>query len=163
MKEIQLTQGQVALVDDEDYEELNKYKWQAHKHRNTWYATRTIRRKADPAAFQMHRQILGLVKGDGVEVDHIDGNGLNNTKQNLRIATNAENARNAGIGIRNTSGYKGVIFEKGPKKWRARIMVDSVPINLGLFTVIEDAARAYDKAATKYFKEFARLNFPGEH
>jgi hypothetical protein len=156
MKLISLTQGQSAIVDDVDFDELSRFKWYAHKDTtsHTFYAC------SDNAEgrFKMHRQIMHAP--DGLEVDHIDGNGLNNVRSNLRLATHAQNKWNIGIRAHNKSGYTGVCFHKQAGRWWATINVNGRQISLGLFDEIEDAARARDAAALKYHGEFARLNFP---
>jgi hypothetical protein len=152
-KKIQLTQNQVALVDDEDFEYLSQWKWYAR-----WSTfTETFYAASNKAPMDsMHAQIMKTPKG--MRTDHIDGNTLNNQKSNLRICTHAENLRNRGKGKNNTSGYKGV--SKHNKKWRVRIGVDNRVIRYGCYDTPELAARAYDELAKKYFGEFARLNFP---
>lgn len=161
MKEIPLTQGKVALVDDADAAIVAPYKWYASRHRGTFYARtdtggRLVRRR-----LAMHRVILGLGAGDGREVDHINGNGLDNRRANLRICTHAENLRNRGPQRNNRSGYKGVSLHPDGK-WTAHISINgSRNVRyLGLFSTPEDAARAYDAAARDLFGEYARLNFP---
>ncbi len=154
MKEIRLTQGKVALVDDEDFEWLSKQKWNAHKIRETWYATR---HGAD-GSFYMHRVIMNAPTDK--LVDHIDGNGLNNQKGNLRIASNAENLWNQGRHKNNTSGYKGIYLDKRCNKWAVQIRANrSSPQCMGYFETAEEAARVYDNAAKKLHGKFARLNF----
>ncbi len=108
----------------------------------------------------MHREILGLDHGDRRQVDHINGDGLDNRKENLRICDTSKNVINRSIGKINTSGYKGVNWRKKSKKWVARIGFNNKRIYLGDFNNKEDAARAYDTAALKYYGEFAKLNFP---
>jgi hypothetical protein len=161
MKEVVLTNGDVALVDDEDYEIVTSYTWRRWGRHNVWYAYTT----SQPNIL-MHRLIMGLP--DGI-IDHKDKNGLNNQKANLRVCTNAENIRNSRKRKDNTSGYKGVIFKcayhKGKKyplkkPWQAYIHFNKKQIHIGYYHTSEEAARAYDKKAKKYFGEFACLNFP---
>jgi hypothetical protein len=159
MREIPLTQGQVALVDDEDYERLSAFKWQVRRGRYTFYAQRGVTVSAGvQRTVQMHRVILDAPRD--MDVDHRDGNGLNNQRENLRLCTNTENQRNKRRYVNNTSGYKGVHWAKNVGKWWAYIHVDGAYKNLGYFTSKEDAARAYDEAAVKYYGEFAFLNKP---
>ena len=107
----------------------------------------------------MHRQIMNAPKG--TPIDHKDHNGLNNTRENLRLATISENARNCEKTKRPTSSkYKGVCWNKKSKKWQAHIHYNGISIHLGLFDSEEDAAKAYDEAAKIYHGEFAVLNFP---
>ena len=159
MREIPLTQGKVALVDDEDYEWLAQWRWTAwtSERNKTWYARRPIwkpeRRKSSIA---MHHLILPIQHGQ--TVDHKNGNGLDNQRHNLRLATNPENQCNAGPYSSNTSGYKGVCAV-GPR-WRAQLQVDGRKVHIGIFDVLEDAARAYDVAARELQGEFAYQNFP---
>lgn len=155
MKEIKLTQGKVALVDDEDYEYLNQWFWQAHKHRNTCYAVRSEKIfNGKRPGIKMHRVILNTPSE--LQVDHKDHNGLNNQKYNLRNCTNSQNKMNV-LPMSNT-GYLGVYYQNN--LIRAKIRIQKKSIHLGCFKTIEDAANAYDEAALKYFGEFANLNFP---
>ena len=119
-KEIPLTQGKVALVDDCDYEELSKYRWYAHKNYNTFYAQRKSPR--DPVTRKrniilMHVIIAGTP--NGMETDHINGNGLDNRRGNLRVVTTRQNAQNRHIC--KTSKYPGVSWDKDKRKWRVQI------------------------------------------
>lgn len=160
-KLIPLTQGKSAIVDDQDFEWLSQWKWCAHKDKNKWYAMRGVYTKGKVISVQMHRLILAAPQGR--EVDHWDGDGLNNQRHNLRLATQHENQRNRkNPNSNNTSGYKGVSWHKKDEKWVAQIIADGKHLNLGRFNTPEDAARAYDKAARNYYKEFASLNFPDE-
>jgi hypothetical protein len=159
MKEIQLTKGKVALVDDGDFERVNALKWQAFKNYQTWYARRnegsTPRRNV-----RMHQYILG-VRGKTSQIDHRDGNGLNNQRSNLRIATAMQNQSNRGPQRNNTSGFKGVCKRYG--KWRAQIKYKGEKISLGTYPDPAEAARAYDRKARELFGEFAWQNFPQEN
>ena len=143
MKRIKLTQGKFALVSDEDYEYLNQWKWFAHKGYTTFYAIRhslTINKKR--TLIYMHRVIAERM---GIKnPDHIDRNGLNNQRNNLREATKSQQRANQNLRSNNTSGYKGVCWHKKAKKWVAQIRVNKKYIYLGLFTNIKDAARAYN-------------------
>jgi hypothetical protein len=157
MKLIPLTQGQVAKVSDEWYEELNKYKWQAQycPHTKSYYAVRTSTLLGKQKMTMMHRVIAGTP--DGMETDHKDGDTLNNLPDNLRNSTHAQNGCNRGKDVDNASGFKGV--RPHGKNWQAIIGVDGKTICLHTFKTREDAARAYDEAAKKYHGKFARLNF----
>ncbi len=157
VKEIRLTRGKVALVDEEDFDELNKYKWSAFKHRNTFYAVRNVRGKP---LLRMHRVIMGDVKG--VIYDHINGDGLDNRKSNLRIATAQQNNMNRIPRKGCSSKYKGVSWNKPNKKWLCILGHNYKNTYLGSFDDEEECARAYDKKAKELFGEFARLNFPEE-
>ena len=153
MKEIQLSRGMVALVDDEDFESLNQYKWHALQHRNTFYASRYSRVDSKQKYIRMHGEIM-----NGSGIDHIDHNGLNNQKSNLRFCTNSENAMNR-IKMRNTSSiYKGVTFHKPNKKWMAQIKINGNKTHIGMFTSEIEAAKAYNAKAIELFLEFANLN-----
>lgn len=156
MKKIKLTQNKYALVDNKDYVDLSKHKWQAEKSGKTFYAVRTIRTPKGRTCLQMHRYIINAPKG--MLTDHIDGNGLNNQKKNLRLATASDNARNRGKQKNNTSGFKGVSYCKRDNVWRAQIRVFYKDIILGAFKEKELAYKAYIKACKKYHKNFANYN-----
>jgi hypothetical protein len=168
MRTISLTRGFEAIVDEEDFEKINKFSWCAsvQKGRRCVYARthisyKIIGKRKKFQSVPMHRMILGLMPGDGKIVDHINGNGLDNRRANLRICSHTENVRNAKkTTIRYTSKYRGVHFDKGygKKKWRAGIRVDGKLICLGRFLTEKEAAIAYNEAAPRYFGEFARLN-----
>lgn len=155
MKEIQLSQGKVALVDDEDYERLMQWKWYTVKHRASFYAHSTLEK------LKMHRIVMNAPKG--VLVDHIDGNGLNNQKKNLRLCTNSQNLINRGLPSNNTIGYKGVSSNGNTGRfWKAEIKKDDKKIYIGNYKTPEEAAKAYDRKAIELFGEFAWLNFPDD-
>ena len=155
MKEIRLTKNKITIVDDMDYEKLNKYKWHTLSNGYTFYAVR----KPKSGVILMHREIMGLTNGDKLQVDHFDDNGLNNQRSNLRICNNGQNQMNKGKQSNNTSGYKGVNYKKEKNKWQANIEFKGKLSFLGYFTTKEEAAKAYDKKAIELFGEFAKTNF----
>jgi AP2 domain len=166
MKEIVLANNRgVALVDDEDYAELSKYKWQLLENKarrsHKGYAVRGVyygkdaRGKKVQRSTYMHRQLIPNCD----QVDHIDGNGLNNQKSNLRPATGSQNQANRGILSCNKSGYKGVI-QRTRGKLEAIVRKNGVVFSLGYFYDPIEAAKAYDKAALVLHGDYARLNFP---
>ena len=157
MKTIPLTQGKYAIVDDVDFEWLSQWKWCANKDRNTWYAVRTMHKDEKQIKIMMHREILGLKHGDGMDTDHKDGDGLNNRRENLRTATHAQNMYNQRI-RKGTSQFKSVHWNRCAAKWCAQIRVNNRLIYLGYFVSEIEAGLAYDMAAQKYFGEFAKLN-----
>jgi hypothetical protein len=156
-KEIQLTQGIFTIVDDEDFEYLNQWKWFANLQGKKFYARRAITvSKGKQKTIFMHRFIMKPEKG--MVIDHLDGNPLNNQKSNLRICTHADNMRNSKIPINNTSGFKGVSFFKKNNTYMSSIRFNDKKIYLGLFIDPIDAAKAYNAAALKYHGEFANIN-----
>lgn len=162
MKEIKLRGrygfGKVALVDDEDFEKVNEYKWYIHMNRyfsapESVQASMYLKR----TTIKIHRLIMNITSDR--KIDHKNGNPLDNRKENLRSCTSAENSRNRKLNVRSKSGYKGVIFYKGRSKpWRGEIRVDGKNIILGYFQTKEEAALAYNISAIKHFGEFAKLN-----
>lgn len=151
-KIIPLSKDKFAVVDEEDFEFLNQWKWSADDSSNTTYAVR----KQAGKIVRMHRVLVNA--SIGTTVDHIDGNGLNNSRVNLRVCTTGENCRNHKTYKSNTTGFKGV-SAKG-KSFVADICFKRKHIYLGIFKTAEEAAKAYDIASLKYFGEFASLNFP---
>ena len=152
MKKIKLTQNQYALVDDEDFEMVSKYKW----YYNKGYARRVFGKRPNRKWIFMHRFIMNPIKK--VFLDHINGVGIDNRKSNLRFATNSENMRNRKIHKNNTSGHKGVYWDKEKNKWRVTIKCNNKKFYFGYFTNVLDASKAYNQGAKTLFREFARLN-----
>ena len=154
MKKIKLTKGQFAKVDDEDFDKLNIYKWQAvfDKTTNSFYARGAKYLDGKQIHFSMHRVILGLKNGDGLKGDHINHDTLDNRKINLRIVNNNQSAMNKNLRKDSSTGYKGVymIKENLLKKYRAKIRVDGKQIHLGCYETPEEAHDAYKKASVKY-------------
>ena len=154
MKEIQLTQGQVALIDDEDFYRCLLYTWVAKKRNNDdgWYVVAW--KKGSVGNIYLHKYVMRTDK----EVDHIDGNGLNCQKSNLRIVTRSQNMQNARPYRGGSSPYKGV-SKRANGRFQVNIRVDGKLIYLGTFADEIEAAKRYDKAAIELFGEYARPNF----
>lgn len=161
MKKIKLSQGKFALADDEDFRELSKYKWHVRTGRTTLYAERySPVREGGGQQVMMHRQIMSPPRE--MQIDHINHNGLDNRRRNLRICTNTENQQNSlpRKSSSSSSQYKGVHRGRGERKWTARIRTKVRQERIGTFLSEIDAAKAYDKAAKRLQGEFAYLNFP---
>ena len=163
MKKIKLygNKNKEALIDDEDFEKINKHKWYAKKCKNTYYVTSTSHKEGCSKIDKdrnintvMHRLILGLIKDDNKYVDHIDGNGLNNQKSNLRVCTNKQNCWNR----RNYKGYLGVSKDRCLGFWRTRVGSTTY----GQYRDSKIAAMVYDKVVRSLRGGFASLNFPNE-
>ncbi len=157
---IPLTQGKVAIVDIEDYERLACFKWAALRRGRQhiiWHAVRYAGggRRNQHYSY-MHREVINA-RAEFV-VDHIDGDGLNNRRSNLRECTTPQNVRSQIK--RQGQEYKGITFSKKEQKWIAQIKNESVARRIGTFDKAIDAARAYDRAAILYHGDFARINFP---
>ena len=157
-KEIPLSRGMVAIVDDIDYEWLSQWKWQANPSKSTFYADRRPGTWPFRKVIKMHRIIINAPPG--IECDHIDGNGLNNVRSNLRLATHSQNIQNTKRRIDGVSGYKGVTANGN--NWKACIKIDGHQFYLGTFKTKEEAARVYDAKARELFGKFARPNFKEE-
>ena len=145
-----------VMVDDADFDWLNQWKWHIENSRGKKYGRRSVMRKGN----SMHREIMGFPKGK--EIDHIDGNGLNNQKENLRICTPLENHKNRVLN--KGRKYKGVFLCKRKnriKRWHTTIIHNHKKIFLGIFLTEIEGALAYNKAAEKLHGEFARLNEVG--
>ncbi len=159
-RRIPLTQGRYAIVDPDDYRHLCKHKWYASGRNGSFYAVRTgFTNKGQRYLISMHRQILKVP--DDRFVDHANRNGLDNRKANLRPATRAENGRNRAKSNNRSysSKYKGVSQYPGKKLWKAHIQVNRKLLSLGSFDDEVQAAKSYDRAAKKYHRQFAALNF----
>lgn len=155
MRKVKLTQGKYAIVDSEDYEKLVINKWHYSSYGKTGYARRTSKDR-HRKSIRMHHEILPLVIG--YMVDHINGNGLDNRKKNLRLVTKSQNMMNSAIRINNTSGYKGVCWSKKYNKWVVHIWKDSKQIFVGQFKNKRKAGIAWNEAAKIYHGEYAYLN-----
>ena len=154
MKYIELTQGERAMVDDEDYEDLIKYKWKVLFTKTKCYASQSGTLKN--GRMLMHRMIMNTPKG--LVTDHIDGDGLNNQRSNLRICTTSQNMQNCGVHKNNTSGFKGVQFDKRRGKYIARIRInDTKRIHTKQHDTAELAYKEYCELAKEHHGEFARL------
>lgn len=165
MREIALSLGYVAKVDDADYDRLSVHKWHARVKKRHVYAVRNNQRGLSPRTIRMHREILA--PAGGVMVDHKNGDSLDNRRENLRAATPGDNQANRRV-VLSQHGCKGISYHgytqnKGKRwtrrsPWKAVITVDYRAISLGYFKSLAEAAAAYDVAARKYFGEFAATN-----
>jgi hypothetical protein len=154
MKEIPLTRGMIAMVDDEDYESLTVTSWCIS---SKGYAKRQTKGRT----ITMHRQIMKLINSpSSICVDHKDGNPLNNCKENLRICTHSENQRNRAKKHKSkmSSPYKGVSWDNTNKKWMVMVNVSGKSTNLGRYANEIEAARVYNEFALKNYGEFAKIN-----
>lgn len=159
MKEILLTQGYVAMVDDEDYEKLSQYTWTPKKDNNVVYARRSLRIDGKHKEGFMHRDIMGI-PDKGYVIDHVDGNGLNNQKNNLRIITHKQNMQN--LHINKTSIYPGVNWSAKRRKWEARCKDRGVRRYLGGYEKEIDAFRAYYDFILSIGQEILDFPYPAK-
>lgn len=157
---IPLTLGKQALVDACDYHRLSQFTWHAHKEGRTYYAIREIRKAGQKRqVIRMHNEVLRVPQG--LRVDHRNGDGLLNTRSNLRPATHQQNTFNARKRIGTTSRFKGVSWDSVREMWYAYVGGGKIKRQfLGRFSKERAAAVAYDAAASNTFGEFAKLNFP---
>ena len=148
-----------AAIDEEDYELVSRYRWHpwTRPHINTFYAQANARVDGKWTVIKMHRLILGL---DQPAIDHINRNGLDNRRSNLRFALAGENGANSRNRNGCSSQFRGVDWFPRARKWRASISVKGKSQHLGLYADEIEAARAFDRAAIKQWGEFATLNFP---
>lgn len=163
VREIPLTKGMVALVNTERYDELNKISWRAGKNGRTYYARgRITQSDGTIIRVEMHRiilsQMIGRPLADHEYTDHVNGNGLDNRDENLRLSTFIQNMQNKRPELNKKSKYKGVAWHEKAGKWRAYITCNKKVIFLGFYAIEEQAARAYNKKALELFGEFAWLN-----
>lgn len=161
MKKIKLTRNKITLVDDSDFEFLKQWKWMAHNRNGKLYAARGGYERLEFKKYRnytisMHRVIMNAAKGQ--EVDHINGDSLDNRRENLRLADRFGNNQNAHLRKDNTSGYKGVAFYKAGNKWIAYIGTGKKLRHLGYFLTAKEAAKAYNQKAKELFGEFAKEN-----
>lgn len=168
MKEIPLSQGKAALVDDEDFELLSAVDWLVGRVRNTFYAHRNVRRPDGKWVVEfMHRVILtrklGRAVTDGMHTDHVNGDGLDNRRENLREATDGQNQRNCRRHKANPSSqYLGISRDKVNNKWQAHVMVDYKSIRLGRYATELEAAQAREVFIKEHPELNARSNFARE-
>lgn len=158
MKQVELTQGKFALVDDEDYDLVMQYSWHAHLAHNgkLWYAIHSVTANLK---WPLHRFVVGLHEQTDPFIDHKDRDGLNCQKHNLREATQRQNVYNSGP---KGDGYKGVIWSPDRQMYRAKIALDGKNKYLGQYQTAEEAAKAYDAEAKLQWGDFAYQNFPEE-
>lgn len=155
MLTVPLSRGLVAVIDDEDADLVLRYKWHAAARGRTFYAQRNVLVDGRRTTQRMHSLITGWAM-----VDHIDGDGWNNRRVNMRPTTHAQNCYNQRKVLGTSSRYKGVSWHKNRNRWWAYIQVDGKRQSLGYFDSEIDAALAYDAAAPGTYGEFARLNYP---
>ncbi|HLK61573.1 MAG TPA: AP2 domain-containing protein [Chthonomonadaceae bacterium] len=148
----------VAWVDEQDAERVRAYRWYPSPQATTTYAITRINQGGKRTSLYMHRLIMQPQADQ--QVDHINGNGLDNRRSNLRVCSLQQNLRNTGNQAGSTSCYKGVYWKKSVGRWVARISVEGKQRHLGYFRDEEEAACAYDRAARIAYGEYARLNFP---
>ena len=151
MKLISLSKGKFTKVDNEDFENLSRFKWCI----TNGYASRAIYGGGKRKFVYMHREILGVKKG--VEIDHENLDKLDNQKRNLRSCNKFQNSYNTKIRSHNSSGFKGVIFEKCIQRFRARIRFNKRTISLGCYPTVEEAGEAYRIAVPLFHGKFGRV------
>ncbi len=150
-----------VYIDDVDYNRVMQFKWSLWKNKNgNIYAVRRNHVLSEPTRVYLHRFILNVTDSK-IIVDHKNHNGLDCSRNNIRLSNKSTNAQNSlKQKTESSSKYKGVSWCNSKSRWRAQICVNRRPINLGLFRSEEEAAYAYDKAAEEHFGDFALINFP---
>ena len=164
MIEVQLTQGQVAIIDDEDSWVLELGSWQAlpewHKGKKTgkYYAVHRDRQGdgGKQRSLLLHRAIMQEQLSGDLEVDHVNGNRLDCRRSNLRVATRSQNACNRNVQSNSLSGVKGVCWDKSRSKWKAQLTIGGKHFQIGRFDTLDEAIEAYEEYSKIYHKEFAR-------
>ena len=154
---IHLTQGKISLVSDDDFDTVMAHKWHAVNFHGHWYAMTNVRADGRQKGLLMHRVLLN--PPPSYDIDHINGDGLDNQRDNLRLATRSQNLANSCRHNDSSSPWKGVYWDKGAGKWRAHIRINGKKKCIGNFTTAEDAAKAYDAEAIRLFGDFAKPNF----
>jgi hypothetical protein len=152
---VPLTRGYEAIIDADDVPLVDAWNWTAIVGLSNVYAFRNYWKDKSKRRVYLHRAIMG--EPDGFQVDHINGNGLDNRRVNLRLATRSQNQHNRGANFNNTSGFKGVTWHNGAKKWQAQIAFCGKNKYLGCYDTLEAAHAAYAEASLKYHGEFRRL------
>jgi len=161
MKTIPLTRGKFAIVDDSDLEWLSQWKWCVQdRNKYTSYAIRGFHLNGKLVGVRMHRVIMGAEPGQ--QVDHKNGNGLDNRRSNLRIASHSQNGANRRRQRNNTSGFPGVSWHIRRKKWQVRIKVNQKQIYLGIFDDLSTAVAKYNNTARDLFGDFKWLDERGD-
>ncbi len=156
MRTVPLSQGYKAIVDDDVFDAVSCHKWHVELvNGNPKYAQARL---PDGTKIRLHRFVMGCTVGDGIVVDHRNGDGLDNRKTNLRACTQSQNCMNSRRRSHAAASLKGMVWNKARQKWEARIVYKKRQRYLGIFATEEDAAIAYDVAAQLLFGEFALLN-----
>lgn len=157
-KEIECTKGKVALVDDDDYPLVSQFRWFSWvSSSGTWYARRTVTDGSGRGSASMHRTIM--CPPDNLDVDHINGDGMDNRRENLRVCTTKQNCANTKLPLPK-SGYRGVYYDADRRRWLAQVTINGRSKVVGRFKSPSQAAISRDLAAYELYGDFAVLNFP---
>lgn len=152
-REIQLTQGKVAVIDEADFKRVSAFKWSADRMGKTWYAVRTVKRLGKKSRIYLHRFVMNATRG--LVVDHVNRNGLDNRKRNLRLCTKKQNFWNQGAHKDGRSGVRGVSWRPDTGLWTARLFVNGKQLNLGCYKRLKDAVAVRRLAEKKHYGVFA--------